>query len=248
MAFDDAGQGRPVLLVHGFPTSRALWREVTPALVAAGMRAIAPDLLGYGDSPSAPDVGMEAQAGALLALLESRGLAQADVVAHDVGTAAAQLLAVRAPGRVRTLVLMDGVYETEWAMDAVESIRAWDDAQAARLQPVLARRLKSIRALLGSYGGEAGGRRLIRAARALDPRQTEGITPRLRATGLPIAVIWGAQDAYLPPEKVGRPLAQALGAALRLVPGGHFLPVENPAGTADAILAALPGSEVFNRL
>src|SRR5947207_1206520 len=135
---------------------------------------------------------MENQAGWLLELLDVRDLRQVTLSAHDVGTAAAQILTVRAPDRVRELVLMDGVYETEWAMGAVDSIRSWNPDDAARLEPVLARRLRSIRALLGAYAGDEGGKRLIHAARCLDPRQTEGMTERLRATGVPVRVLWGA--------------------------------------------------------
>jgi pimeloyl-ACP methyl ester carboxylesterase len=235
-AVDDLGEGQPLLLLHGFPTTRRLWKEVAPHLVSAGVRVIAPDLLGYGDSPGEPDVGMKAQAGALLELLDQLGVQRAAVVAHDVGTAAAQILTVRAPERVRRLVLMDGVHETEWAIAAVESIRSWDPDQAARLQPVLARRLRSIRELLGAYAGEAGGKRLIHAARCLDPRDTAGLTARLRATAVPVRVIWGSDDAYLPLETVGRPLADALGARLTVVAGGHFLPLDNPEGVAAELL------------
>lgn len=238
LAADDAGSGRTVLLVHGFPTSRRLWKGIGPRLVAAGFRVLAPDLAGYGESPGAADVGMEKQAEWLLELLDERGVEQVSLVAHDVGTAAAQILTVQAPQRVSTLVLMDGVYETEWAMGAVESIRDWDASQAARLQPVLMRRLRSIRELLGAYAGEEGGRRLIHAARCLDPRQTAGMTARLRGTGVPVRVVWGADDAYLPVDSVARPLADALGAPLSIVPGGHFLPLDNPEGVARVLLEA----------
>jgi pimeloyl-ACP methyl ester carboxylesterase len=134
---------------------------------------------------------------------------------------------------------MDGVHEGEWAMDAIESIRAWDPAKAASLAPVLARRLRPIRELLEAYTDEVGGQRLIHAARGLDPRETLGATARLRATGLPIRVVWGSRDAYLPPERVGQPLADALGTKLVLVEGGHFLPLENPDGAARAIVEFL---------
>jgi pimeloyl-ACP methyl ester carboxylesterase len=238
LATEDAGSGPAVLLVHGFPTSRALWKDVAPRLIAAGMRVLTPDLAGYGDSPTAPDVGMESQSGWLLDLLDERGVEKVSLVAHDVGTAAAQILTVRAPSRVRSLVLMDGVYETEWAMGAVESIRDWDPGQAARLQPVLARRLRSIRELLGAYAGDEGGRRLIHAARCLDPKQTAGMTARLRGTGVAVRVVWGADDAYLPLDSVARPLADALGAPLTIVPGGHFLPLDNPGDVARLLLEA----------
>ena len=171
-------------------------------------------------------------------LLDERGIDRVTLIAHDVGTAAAQILTVRWPERVRKLVLMDGVYEAEWAMGAVASIRDWDPAQAERLQPVLARRLRPIRDLLGAFSGEEGGKRLIHAARCLDPRQTEGMTARLRQSRVPVRVIWGEQDEYLPVETVGRPLARALEVDLTLLPGGHFLPLDNPEGVTRILLDA----------
>lgn len=234
-ALDELGAGAPVLLLHGFPTTRKLWKDVAPALAERGYRVRAPDLIGYGDSPDADDVGMAQQAEWLAALIEE----PTAVVAHDVGTAAAQILTVRHPDRVRRLVLMDGVFETEWAMDAVASIAAWDPAQAARLQPVLTRKLRGIRACLESFAGERGGRRLIHAARCLRPEETKGMTARLRASGVPISVVWGSDDDYLPVEKVGKPLADALGAPLQVVRGGHFLPLDNPAGVIDHLSSAL---------
>jgi 2-hydroxymuconate-semialdehyde hydrolase len=239
MIFTDKGAGSPVLFLHGFPCTRGLWDAVLPLM--SGFRCLAPDLLGYGESVFDGEVGMAAQVGPLLSLLDELGLARVDLVAHDVGTAAAQLLALQAPERVRRLILMDGVHETEWAMDAIESIRSFDLAKAARLQPVIARGLRSIRGLLGAYAGEEGGRQLIRAARSLDPRETLGATARLRASGLPVRVIWGSDDAYLPLERVGQPLAKELGTELVVVQGGHFLPLDNPAGAAQAILNFLGG-------
>ena len=50
----------------------------------------------------------------------------------------------------------------------------------------------------------------------------------MRATAVPVHVIWGAGDAYLPLETVGRPLADALDARITVLPGGHFLPLDNP--------------------
>ena len=44
------GQGRPVILLHGFPDSGRLWRHQVPALAAAGFQVIVPDLRGYGSS------------------------------------------------------------------------------------------------------------------------------------------------------------------------------------------------------
>src|SRR5690242_20517639 len=98
-AADELGEGTPILLLHGFPTTRRLWKDVAPALAARGYRVRAPDLIGYGDSPDADDVGMARQAEWLEDLVDEPAI----VVAHDVGTAAAQILTVRHPDRVRRL-------------------------------------------------------------------------------------------------------------------------------------------------
>ena len=52
-----AGNGPVVLLLHGFPDSSELWHDVTPPLVAAGFRVVAPDLRGFGQSDAPAAVG-----------------------------------------------------------------------------------------------------------------------------------------------------------------------------------------------
>ena len=143
VVFDELGEGEPVLLLHGFPATRRLWSQVVPRLAEAGHRVIAPDLIGYGESEPAADVGvgMRNQARWMLELLDRLGIQRATVAAHDVGTAAAQLMLVRAPERVRALALMDGVYGGEWAMEAVASVQRWEATHAGRLATVLGRRL-----------------------------------------------------------------------------------------------------------
>jgi pimeloyl-ACP methyl ester carboxylesterase len=240
LAWTEQGAGDPVLLLHGFPCTRLLWQPVMELLSRVGFHCVAPDLLGYGNSPSAADVSMAAQVPQLLALLDELRLDSVDLVAHDVGTAAAQLFALQHRSRVRRVFLMDGVYETEWAMGAIDSIRTWDEQRASRLQPVLARRLAPIHSLLATYVGHEGGMRLIHAARCLDPFQTQGATARLCELCLPITVAWGTQDEFLPLSTVGRPLAAALGVDVVALEGGHFLPLDNPVGVASVI--GSPGS------
>lgn len=244
IALDDAGEGVPVLLLHGFPATRHLWSGVAPSLVEDGFRVLVPDLVGYGASEARTGVrvDMASQARWMLELLDALGVARAAVVAHDVGSAAAQLMLAGAPQRVRGLAVLDGVHAAEWAMEAVASIQAWDPADADRLFPVLARRLAkggALREILAAYEGEQGGLRLIRAARDLDPRQTEHIGEALRASGTPALVLWGERDAFLPIDTVARPLAELLGAPLVMLPGGHFTPIDCPGEVATALRAFL---------
>lgn len=238
--FDDLGDGIPILLLHGFPATRYLWSEVAPALVSHGLRALAPDLIGYGSSAASPghSIDMASQARWMWELLDRLEIERAFIVAHDVGSAAAQLMVVSAPQRVRGLVVLDGVYESEWAMDAIEGIRNWELAEASRLAPVLVRRLgKSphLRTMLAAYAGDRGGEQLIRAARALDPAQTGSIGESLRASRVRSLVLWGRDDRYLDIEAVARPLAELLGARLVILPGGHFTPSDCPQEVSAAI-------------
>lgn len=242
----DEGRGPPALLLHGFPTSNRLWDGVVPLLCAAGFRCVAPDLAGYGlsDPPADGEPRMERQAGWMIELLDSLGIESALVVAHDVGSAAAEILVADFPRRARALVVADGVYADQWAMEWVESIQQWEPEKAARLAPVLARRLRSpalptaaVEALLSPYQGERGGLRLIAAARALHPRETVDRLQALRAAGVPSLVLWGTEDRYLPIDSVARPLADLLRAELHLIPGGHFLPAEAPRPVAEEIVA-----------
>jgi pimeloyl-ACP methyl ester carboxylesterase len=242
------GEGGPLLLLHGFPASGRLWDLVTPALARSGHCCIVPDLIGYGSSvaPAGVRVDMLSQSRWLWQLMEKLDVARPVIIAHDVGSAAAQLMAVAHPARVRALVILDGVYEGEWAMQAVTSIRDWNPAEAARLQPVLLRRLgksPELRAMLGEYAGEDGARRLIRAARDLDPAQTLHLSARLGALRIPALVLWGRDDPYLPIDTVARPLARLLNAPLQLLPGAHFTPLDCPHEVTAALqefLAQLP--------
>ena len=237
IALDDVGEGAPVLLLHGFPATRYLWSRVVPLLGNSGYRLLVPDLVGYGESETLAGVrvDMASQAHWMLQMLDTLGLTQAAVVAHDVGSAAAQIMLATAPQRLRSVAVLDGVYANEWAMDAIASIQAWDPQDADRLFPVLARRLgksPALREMLAAYKGVTGGARLIRAARDLDPRQTENIGEALRASGVPALVLWGERDEFLSIDAVGRPLAELLGACLVELPGAHFTPLDCPAEVA----------------
>lgn len=103
----DGGAGRPVVLLHGFPDSSVLWRHQVPGLVDAGLRAIAPDLRGFGRSPKperVEDYAVPGVVGDVLALMDDLGVEQADVVGHDWGSAVGWVLAATTPERNRRFV------------------------------------------------------------------------------------------------------------------------------------------------
>src|SRR5215831_2750521 len=75
LAYDDVGQGLPVVLLHAFPLARQMWRPQVEALKSA-CRLIVPDLPGFGDSPLPGEEGpsVEAMADAVAGLLDERGV------------------------------------------------------------------------------------------------------------------------------------------------------------------------------
>src|SRR3954452_18176132 len=74
-----------VLLVHGYPESSYMWRDVLPALAAAGFYALAPDLPGYGDSEADPSGTWERHVEALERFRAQHGLDTLALVVHDWG-------------------------------------------------------------------------------------------------------------------------------------------------------------------
>jgi pimeloyl-ACP methyl ester carboxylesterase len=252
ICLEDQGNGPALLLLHGFPATRYLWSRVAPLLADAGFRVIVPDLVGYGESeaPRGVRVDMGSQARWMEEVLDKLGVGRFALVAHDVGTAAAQLMVMNSPKRLRGLALLDGVYGGDWAMEAISSIQSWDPAEAHRLFSVLRRRLgktDELRQMLSAYQGEEGGLRLIRASKDLDPRQTEKIGDGVRESGVPAIVLWGERDEFLPLERVGQRLADSLRTALVRLPGGHFTPLDCPDQVADALRSFLSGlpSDLF---
>ncbi|GLT23564.1 2,6-dioxo-6-phenylhexa-3-enoate hydrolase [Zoogloea oryzae] len=109
----DVGSGAPVLLIHGSGpgvSAWANWRLVIPAL-AKDRRVIAPDMVGFGytDRPAGIQYSMDTWVQQALDLLDTLGLEQVDLVGNSFGGALAMALAIRAPQRVRRLVLMGSV-------------------------------------------------------------------------------------------------------------------------------------------
>jgi haloacetate dehalogenase len=102
----------PLLLLHGFPQTHAMWHRVAQAL-APHFQLVLPDLPGYGDSEAPPETADHAQASkrtmaaALHGLMRQLGHARYTVVAHDRGARVAHRLALDQPGAVERLVLID---------------------------------------------------------------------------------------------------------------------------------------------
>lgn len=101
------GAGAPVLLLHGYPQTHALWGGLAPAL-AQTRSVVAADLRGYGDSRCFDgDFSFRAMARDMVQLMAALGFERFDLVAHDRGARTAHRLALDHPDALGRLVLMD---------------------------------------------------------------------------------------------------------------------------------------------
>ncbi|MFO0989690.1 MAG: alpha/beta hydrolase [Alphaproteobacteria bacterium] len=106
------GNGPPLLLLHGYPQTHAIWHKVAPAL-ARDFTVVAPDLRGYGDSDKpASDAAhfaysKRATAADMVAVMERLGFASFRLAGHDRGARVAHRLALDHPGRVERMAVLD---------------------------------------------------------------------------------------------------------------------------------------------
>lgn len=244
------GEGPPVVLVHGIPTSPRLWRHVVPQVQG---HCLALEMRGYGTSISDGgnrDLGLAAQAQRLLRWLDELGVERPVLVGHDLGGGVAQIAAATAPERFAGLVLTNAVCYDSWPIPSVIAMRR--GAPALRYLPEVAlypsfvqlihrghddrrRALEAIGVHWQAYVTHGAASGLMRQVSALNAQDTLAVAGRLPTLGLPARVVWGVADQFQKVE-YGRRLAADLGTELQPIPGGkHFTPEDHP----DVIAAAV---------
>jgi pimeloyl-ACP methyl ester carboxylesterase len=123
------GEGRPVVLLHGFPDSGRLWRHQVPVLAEAGHQVIVLDQRGYGRSDKPDEVDAYSLlflAGDVVAVLDQLGIERAHVVGHDWGAAVAWGLGSMVPDRVDQLVALSVGHPSAFVSVGYEQqIRSW---------------------------------------------------------------------------------------------------------------------------
>ena len=249
MAFVDAGEGEPVLLLHGFPLSSHLWRSFVP-LLAQGTRVLAPDLLGCGDSGGRADAALDlrSQAGYARELLAELGIESAAVIAHGSGGAIAQALALDGLD-VRAMVLIDSLAFDLWPTDDMRALLAIPDEERTPglLRDIVARTLdlwmrrgrlpdEDLREYQRPFTHDDGVRAYFRATAQADSGFLEHADAGLGALDVPVLLLWGEEDAVFPPAVAERLQDAMPTASLALLPGcSHLLP-EEAAGTIGPLL------------
>ena len=222
IAYQQVGQGPPLLLVHGWPLSRRTYDALVPYL-AEHFTCILPDTPGLGESEwtEETDFGFPGQARALSAFADELGLERFSLLAHDSGGTIARLLARDEPARVEKFVLLN----TEMPGHRPPFVRLY---QALGRLPGLARlsfsMLMRSRAFLRSPMGFGWGfydkgciddalvarhvtpllespRRMegvVRYLMGLEWSVIDGLTETHAKIAAPVKLIWGADDRFFP--------------------------------------------------
>lgn len=239
LAYDEAGSGTPLLLVHGWPHDRTMWAGQVAGL-ATYARVIAPDLRGVGESTVTGPYTIDQYADDLVAFLDSLGIASAVVCGLSMGGYIAFSMLRRHRDRIRALVLADtrATADTDEMranrarlIDLIE--RDGTAALAARqIEPMLGRStrerqpllVETVRRMMASVSPEGA----IGALRAMAARPDS--TPLLQTIDMPTLVVGGAEDGITPPE-VLRSMADSIPKSRIeiLEQGGHLCPLERPA-------------------
>ncbi len=260
IAYRVVGDGRPVVLLHGFPDSGRLWRYQVPVLAAAGFQVIVPDMRGYGGSDKPADVeayALAALAGDVLAVMGDAGVDRAHVVGHDWGAAVAWGLAALAGDRVDHLVALSvghpatfravgyeqhekswymllfqfaGVAE-EWASaDGWANFRAW----SGHPDP------DGVIADLEANGSLTPALNYYRAN--VPPRVWVRTGPTIPPVTLPTMGVWSSGDFALTERQMTASEAQVTGGwrYVRLDGPGHWMQLEAPEALNALLIDFLP--------
>jgi pimeloyl-ACP methyl ester carboxylesterase len=241
----------PVLvLLHGFPTSSSMFRDLIPPL-SDRFRVIAPDLLGFGlsDAPPAGEFGytFDALAGLTARLLSSLGVTRYAIYVHDYGAPVGWRLALADPGAITAIISQNGnAYDEGFVESFWKTVRAYQAEQTPETEAGMrfALSLEATRwqyltgapdpslvnpeswehdyALLSRPGNDQIQLALFRDY-ATNPPLYPAVHEYFRASQVPLLAVWGKGDEIFGPRGATAFRQDLPDAQVHLLPGGHFL-------------------------
>ncbi len=262
-----AGDGPPVVLIHGMLNSSSHWRAVALELAREHL-VIAPDLIGHGDS-AAPrgDYSLGAHAASIRDLLAAIGVDRATVVGHSLGGGVAMQFFYQFPQRVERLVLISsgGLGRDVSPLLRSAALPGVSALLSATIRPRLITALASSGARMRERGIETGVY-LQAIARALRPLESAGARQaflhtlrsvidihgqRVSATDrlgllaeVPTLIVWGERDRTIPLEHGRLAHAAIRDSAFVTIPGAaHFPHLEEPEELARLLREFMAGSQ-----
>jgi pimeloyl-ACP methyl ester carboxylesterase len=255
----EVSHGRVAVAVMG-PWS-FLWRDVAAAL-ARDHTVHLWDLIGYGDSSAAEGVrpSVALHAATLTELVRHWGLTGADapvLVGHDIGGGAVLRAHLVHGVTARGLVLLDAAVLSPWVTPPARHMQSHLAAYRTMPNPTFHRIIGAhldtttttplpdeVReAYLGRFTGDEGQQRWLDQVAGFSDEDTREVADRLGQITVPVGLIWGEHDEWLPLE-TGRRLYAAIPTAdLTVVPrAGHFVTEDAPEATASAVRTAVAGT------
>jgi pimeloyl-ACP methyl ester carboxylesterase len=247
ITYRELGTGPAVLLLHGWPTSSHLWRQVMVPIAQAN-RAVAVDLPGFGasDKPLDRRYGFALFERTIDVLLAELGIHQTAIAVHDLGGPVGVHWAIRNPQRVTKLALLNTLLYPELSEAVVEFVRLLRNPESrdkltspAGLESVMRRGLvdqsrltdEVLQAVREPFRTEESRRALAAAGIQLELEGFAETGRRLPGLRMPVRIIYGARDQLLPDvadtmARVERDLPQAVTTTLPNC--GHFLQEEAP--------------------
>jgi pimeloyl-ACP methyl ester carboxylesterase len=235
IAYGDAGEGAPLLFVHGFPLNRGAWSKQV-ASFKAHHRVITPDLRGLGESASSPGpVAMSRFAEDLYALMQRLATGPVVLVGHSMGGYVALAFAKAYPKALRGLVLV-GTKAGKDSPEAAAARRATAEKVRAEgvsvvvdaMAPKMLSPGHDDPAMIASVRGFMAGSRpegVIGALQGMADRPDA--TAWLEQIRVPTLVITGADDAIIPPSESAALAGAIPGAKLQSIPkAGHLVAFE----------------------
>jgi pimeloyl-ACP methyl ester carboxylesterase len=239
---EQAGQGEPVLLLHGFGASSYSWRKVIPAL-SASHRVLAIDLNGFGYTERPKDLASytrDGQVALIVGVMDALGIDRAHFVGHSYGGGLSLFLAFVHHERLRTLVLVDSSAPTysDDRRSRLAAVRLLANLylRAVALRPFMVRRsiessvfdpaqvtpdlVKAYLDRLRIEGAETAFYGLT------VPRRASGPKVVLDQIRVPTLAVWGAEDQVVSLASGRRAVARIPGAELVVIEQCGHLPME----------------------
>ncbi|HEY9315376.1 alpha/beta hydrolase [Williamsia sp.] len=259
-----------IVLLHGFPTSSFMFRNLIPQL-SDRYRVIAPDFLGFGysDAPSADefDYTFDALADVTAGLLQQLGVSRYAIYVQDYGAPVGWRLALRDPAAITAIVTQSGngydagfvesFWTTVWAYQREQTPQTEEGVRGAlSLESIRWQYLEGVSdeslvspdtwhhdfALISRPGND-----VIQLGLFLDYATNSKLYPALhdylRTSEVPVLAVWGENDPIFGPDGARAFADDAADAEIHLLDGGHFL-----LETAGAEVAALIRDFLARRL
>ena len=256
ISYIDEGEGMPIVLIHGIPTSSFLWRKMIGNLAVHG-RVIAPDLPGFGFSnpPANGDYSISNYARLLGDFLEALSIADGVLICHDFGGPVTVMYALRHPERYQRLIILDTFLHTDlpdWGLFyKVTKIRpigevimgiAGQTITGAGLKAGVVNKSMITQEVVQRYYKPEGSADKVKST-YLGTMRTDYhkdliyIEDNLKSIDKPTLIAWGENDVYIPLSLAERIHQDIDGSKMSIIPNcGHFLQEDEPRKVTNIIV------------